>query len=43
LSRGAEIGEAVRFASAAGALAVAEPGAQSGMPRFEDVEALLDL
>ncbi|HEY5891359.1 MAG TPA: ribokinase [Acidimicrobiia bacterium] len=41
LSRGTQISEAVRFASAAGALAVSEPGAQAGMPHCSDVEALL--
>lgn len=35
------LGEAVRFASAAGALAATRQGAQPGMPRLEDVEQMI--
>ncbi len=41
LSQGSALGEAVRFATAAGAIAVTQAGAQSGMPVRADVEALL--
>ena len=38
---GGDIGEAIRFANAAGALAVTKLGAQISMPRREEIEALL--
>ncbi len=41
LAEGREIPEAVRIASAAGALAVTRSGAQDSMPTREEVEALL--
>ena len=41
LSQGREIGEAVRIASAAGALAVTKYGAQDSMPSLEEVESFL--
>ncbi len=36
------LSEAVRFASAAGALAATRAGAQPGMPRLEDVQRMVD-
>jgi len=41
LARGMELGEAVRYACAAGALAVTKPGAQPSLPTAAEVEALL--
>lgn len=41
LSEGVSLEEAVRFASAAGALAVTRRGAREGLPSKDDVEALL--
>lgn len=41
LARGKPPGEAVRFAAAAGALAVTKPGATGGLPTLSDVEAFL--
>jgi ribokinase len=43
LSQGRALDEAVRFATAAGALAAKRAGAQAGMPVLQDVEALLDV
>jgi ribokinase len=42
LARGLELDDAVRYANAAGALAVTVPGAEPSMPRRDDVLALLD-
>ena len=41
LADGASMGEAVRYGTAAGALAVTKPGAQAAMPSRAEVEALL--
>ena len=41
LADGASMGEAVRYGTAAGALAVTKPGAQEAMPSRAEVEALL--
>jgi ribokinase len=41
LAEGASLADAMRFASAAGALACAKPGAEPSMPQRADVEALL--
>ena len=41
LAAGVDLGQAVRIASAAGALAVTRFGAQGSMPLKEEVEALL--
>jgi ribokinase len=41
MAEGAALKEAVRFACAAGTLAVTKPGAQEAMPRRDEVEALL--
>ena len=41
LSEGMELGDAVRFGSSAGALAVTRPGAQEAMPSRDEVEALM--
>ena len=41
LAEGKSIGDAVRFAAAAGALAVTRPGAQEAMPTRADIEAFL--
>lgn len=41
LSQGSGLEEAIRLASAAAAISVTEAGAQPGMPRIQDVEALL--
>lgn len=41
LAEGRPLEEAVRFANAAGAVAVTKPGAQEAMPRREEVEELL--
>ena len=41
LAEGRDLASAVRFASAAGALAVTRPGAQSAMPSRDEVERLL--
>lgn len=41
LMEGMEEGEALRFACAAGAVAATRPGAQTGMPRRDEVEAVL--
>lgn len=42
LAGGAELDEALRFACAAGALATTRPGAQSAMPRREEVLTILE-
>jgi ribokinase len=41
LARGAPEAEAIRFASATGAVSVTRPGAQPSMPTRAEVEALL--
>ena len=41
LAEGRDLGAAVRFASAAGAVAVTRPGAQAAMPSRDEVERLL--
>ena len=42
LSQGKNLGQAMRYGAAAGALAVTRPGAQEAMPERGEVEALLD-
>lgn len=42
LAGGAELGQALRFACAAGALATTRPGAQSAMPKREEVLTILE-
>ena len=42
LAEGREEGEALRFASAASALAVTKPGAQPSLPWREEVDAFLE-
>ena len=41
LAEGRDLAAAVRFASAAGAVAVTRPGAQTAMPSLDEVESLL--
>ncbi len=42
LAEGTALGEAVRFAAAAGALAVTRPGVQDAMPSRQEVDALIE-
>ena len=41
LAEGRDLAAAIRFASAAGAVAVTRPGAQAAMPSRDEVESLL--
>ena len=42
LGEGKPLGDAIRFAAAAGAIAVTKPGAQDAMPTRAEVDHLLD-